>query len=399
MTERGGQGTVGKLRWFHPSYHDTAIFLWLFLLGTGWNLSTALALDVSVKENWCEDHPQQPKFKVIHAYKNRADRHQFAFSLEKRQWHPYQIVEFMIERTAPLRRTVKHRLDEARAECGGIPTPVQRAKIERLEAMLCSPWLYHVVNKVGEVNRFEGQDSRHLNDLARGVVVAHKLDETHPSLLTMCTGEARDAWIGHAYFASGHNILIARLAAQHSDFRSLRYYLRRRRYRAEGEATVQRVQDAAFSEIKAGRKLDPTRLRILVTKGAITPEQEQRLLDMRQRTRIGMGCLDPRRPPPSVAPDHVEGTICRVQRCTGCVHGVVFEESLEFLARARAELIFLKRSMPLATWAGTSFQEEESSLDAILSEFDEAKVKAMIDDWLGKFIARKVVPHDSYPSY
>jgi hypothetical protein len=52
MTQRGQEGFVGKLRWFHPSYHDTAIFLWLFLVGTGWNLATALSLDVSKDENW-----------------------------------------------------------------------------------------------------------------------------------------------------------------------------------------------------------------------------------------------------------------------------------------------------------------------------------------------------------
>jgi hypothetical protein len=69
---------VGKLRLFHPSHHDTGIFLWLFLIGTGWNLSTALAIDVSEETRWVDDHPHGTNFKVLHAFKDRAVRHQFA---------------------------------------------------------------------------------------------------------------------------------------------------------------------------------------------------------------------------------------------------------------------------------------------------------------------------------
>ncbi|MBO1905301.1 hypothetical protein KHP60_09710 [Microvirga sp. 3-52] len=399
MGVRGREGIVGKLRWFHPSYHDTAVFLWLFLLGTGWNLATALALDVTADNEWCQDHPQKPEFKIVHSYKERADRHVFALSLAKPEWHPYRIVRFMIERTAPMRRTVEHRLGEARERHDADPTPARARDVARLEAVARSPWLYHVVNKVGEVSCFEGQDCARLNEIARVVAKGHGLAEEHPSLLKMATGDSRDAWIGHAYAASGYDILIAKLGAQHADTRVLRHYLRQRRYRAHSEAAVRRVQDAAFAEIATGRKLDPTRLRILVEKGEITAEQERRLLDKRQRTRLGMGCLDPRNPPREVAPTHVEGSLCRVQRCTGCVHGLVFEDSLEPLARARAELIFIKRTFPLTAWAGSSWEDEERSLDATLAEFGADRVEPLIDHFLGKLTTGEIQPHDTYSSY
>ncbi len=110
MTDRGRQGIVGKLRWFHPSYHDTAVFLWLFLLGTGWNLATALSIDVSSDEKWFDDHPHKPEFKVLLSYKGRARKHVFALSLNKPEWHPFQIVRFIIDRTRVLRETIRRRL-------------------------------------------------------------------------------------------------------------------------------------------------------------------------------------------------------------------------------------------------------------------------------------------------
>ncbi len=149
MTERAREGIVGKLRWFHPSYQDTAIYFWLFLLGTGWNLATAVGIDISAEENWYEAHPQKPEFCVIHSFKGRADKHVFIPCLRKPEWHPYRIIKFMIERTAPLRRTVIKRLVEARTKLEIEGTPDMAAEVARLESMSRSPWLFHVVNKVG----------------------------------------------------------------------------------------------------------------------------------------------------------------------------------------------------------------------------------------------------------
>lgn len=399
MTERGREGFVGKLRWFHPSYHDTAIFLWLFLLGTGWNLSTALGLDVSAMGGWHEDHPQKPEFKILHAYKGRADKHQFVPSLAKPEWHPFGIVSYMIERTAPIRRTAQHRLDLLRPMLEREDSPQIERDIRRLEKIVSSPWIYHVVNKVGEVGTFADQDSARLNDIAREVVRRHDLELEHPDLPNITTSQARDAWIGHAYASSGHNVLLTRLAAQHSDARTLRHYLGRRRYRSQSEKAVRRVQDAAFSEIERGRVLDPTKLRIMVQNGRITPEQEARLLDGRQRTKQGMGCLDPTIPPRSIAPDHVEGSLCRVQRCTGCSHGLVFEDSLDSLAKSRAQLIHIKSRIPLSAWFGSSLEHEEKSIDATLTAFDTIKVEAAISAWLTKIDRGEVTVDDIYPSY
>jgi hypothetical protein len=73
--ERGTRGVSGLLRWILPGFPETSVFFWLFLLGTGWNYSTACAVDATDSEGWAQPHPQSEKFAVIHAFKNRAGRH------------------------------------------------------------------------------------------------------------------------------------------------------------------------------------------------------------------------------------------------------------------------------------------------------------------------------------
>jgi hypothetical protein len=273
------------------------------------------------------------------------------------------------------------------------------AEVARLESMSRSPWLFHVVNKVGEIGYLHSDDSSQLNAIGRLVAEKHSLVADHPTLAALVTGEARDAWIGHAYITSGNNILIARLAGQHDDYRSLVHYLRRRRYRVQSEGLVRSFQDATFAEIESGRILDAARIRLKLERGEITPEQERRLLDPRQRTRLGMGCLKSDSPPQDVSPDHVPGTKCRVQRCTGCINGIVFPESLDPLARARAELIYIQRTIPLTTWSGSSFEEEAASLDGTLADFNPATVEKAVQRWLNKILSGELQVHDTFPAY
>ncbi|QEL21905.1 hypothetical protein FQV39_04415 [Bosea sp. F3-2] len=399
MTERGREGIVGKLRWFHPSYHDTAVFLWIFLLGTGWNLATALSLDVSSDEQWFDDHPHKPQFRVLHGYKGRAHKHVFALSLNKPEWHPFQIIRFMTEQTRVLRETIRRRLTSLQTDQSKNPSPAIAAEIDRLQTDLRSPWLYHCVNKTGKVSALKNQDSGKLNSLVRRVAERADLLEMHPSLAEMTTSVARDAWIGFAHTKSGHNAVLTQLAAQHENQATLRHYLGRRRYRTHSEAAIRRVQDAVFTEIETKRAIDPTRIRILVQNGVITPEQEKRLLDLRHRTRLGMGCLDPMHPPREVAPGHPQGTICAVQRCTGCSLGVVFAESLSPLARAKAELMQLRRQLPMTSWIGSSFEEEADSLDKTLAQFPAENVDLATAEWTKRIQNGELVIHDTFPSY
>jgi hypothetical protein len=398
MGERAEKGWSAALRWFHPAYQDMAILLWLFLIGTGWNLSTALSLDVSVEANWCEPHPSNPKVTIIHAWKARADKHQFALSMTRPEWRPYQIIRSAMGMTETLRATVRYRLGKARELHARAPSQELAARIADLEKTAKSPWIYQLSNKLGEVSRFNDKDSNHLGPFIREVARRHGLLDHYPELVTLSTSDARDTWIGHAFVQSGYHVLLTQLASQHASPKTLKHYLKSRRYREHSESQVRAMQSALFGEISAGRIVDPTRLRLLVANGSITEEQESRLRDLRQRTVLGTGCLDPTDPPRSVAPDHASGALCRVQRCTGCQHGVVFAESLGPLARAYAELLQIQRRIPLASWMGSSFEDELASISETLKAFPDHDVHAQVAAWTEKFNDGTPI-HDTYPSY
>jgi hypothetical protein len=399
MSSRKQNGLFGALRWFHPSRKDTAVFLWLFMIGTGWNLATVLSIDISEEKLWCEKHPHKAGYVVMHAFKGRANRHVFGISMTKPEFHPYAVMKFMVARTEGLRQTLRRDLADARASYASAPSYQLKKQIKQLERWIKSPWLYHSSNEPGSVFAFTNDHSAMLNQFIRSVVRLNSLEEAHPTLLEFTTSLARDAWIGHAYVQSGYQVLIAQLAAQHADFRTLRHYLSRHRYRRDSEKTVRKVLDHTLGEIRAGQRLDPARVKILVAHGEITSEQAERLLDLRQRTRLGMGCLEPRHPPPDLVPDHVLGTICRPQPCAGCINCRSFDESLVPLAERLADLHFIRRHRPLMSWDGTSFSDEAEWIERILQQFDQAAVWDAYRQRMRRLEAGEIQPYDTYPLY
>lgn len=398
MTERAREGYVGKLRWFHPALYDTAAFIWLVMLHTGWNLATVFGIDISEDGSWFERHPHQPGFIVIHAWKDRADRHQFAICQERPEFHPYQVIKFMIARTARLRETLRIRLRRLEEENRREPSAELRRRIGDLHIAVKSPWLYHSLGKGGDIGWFKsGAGSTPLKHYIRAVAEKHSLVEEHPYLASLSPSQSRDAWINYAYASTGQT-LVAQYAAGHRNRRTLRYYLAARRYRRYSEKKFRVFQEHVFSEI-AARRLDPTRLRILVQNGQITPEMEARLLDLRNRTRMNMRCLDPLDPPKEVAPDHIASELCRVQRCTGCPHGIAFDDALEPLAHALADLHAERRIRPLDSWRGTSLEDEERSIAATLRQFDPEAVRAAYLARVDQLKSGEARVFDAYPLY
>lgn len=399
MSDRKRNGLFEALRWFHPSRRDTAVFLWLFMIGTGWNLATVLSIDISEESHWCEMHPHKVGYAVIHAFKDRANRHVFGISMTKPEFHPYAVMKFMIARTAGLRETLRRDLADAEAAFASAPSYELKKQIIRMKRWLKSPWLFHSANEPGSVRAFTNDHSAMLNQFVRSVVQLNSLEEAHPTLLKFTTSLARDAWIGHAYVQSGYQVLIARLAAQHANFRTLRHYLNRHRYRRQSEKVVRKVMDHTFGEIRAGQRLDPARVKILVAHGEITHEQAKRLLDLRQRTRLGMGCLEPRSPPPDLVPDHVPGTVCRPQPCAACIHSRSFDESLVPLAERLADLHFIRKHRPLQSWDGTSFSDEADRIERTLQQFDRVPAWDTYRHRMSRLEAGEVQPYDTYPLY
>lgn len=379
MSERQRETYPGKLRWLTPSRDDTSVFLWLFLLATRWNLATALAIDATGQ--WAFDHPTKPEFKVLSAYKARAGKHQLAFSRAKPEWRPFQIVQFMIERTEPLRRLVQARLTVAKRKAVRDKSSKLAKKIGELDSLARSPWLFHSLTDMSEVLCIRETESGPLNKLARAVAERHGETLDHPDLAKWKTSHCRDAWVGHVYETSEFDIVLAAAAIQHKDASKMGNYLTKARYQKLSERRVRSVQDAAFAEINRDGPLNLTRLRLLVANGSISEEESERLLDLGMQTQVGMRCKDPKNPPRNIAPQHPKGTLCAVQRCTGCGHGAVFDDSLPLLARRLVVLEERRSKTPVASWIGSSLEAEAGSVAAALGLFDLESVVAKMTAW------------------
>ena len=155
MSSRKRDGLFGALRWFHPSRRDTAVFLWLFMIGTGWNLSTVLSIDISDEKLWCEKHPHKAGYVVMHAFKGRPKKHVFGISMTKPEFHPYAIMKFMIAQTEGLRQTLRRDLADARATYASAPSYELKKQIKQLERWIKSPWLYHSANEPASLRIYQ----------------------------------------------------------------------------------------------------------------------------------------------------------------------------------------------------------------------------------------------------
>jgi hypothetical protein len=198
---------------------------------------------------------------------------------------------------------------------------------------------------------------------------------------TIDVTDLRDSFLSFTYRTSGYQWLVTKLAAGHTSMRTLGDYLRKRRWRAHGEAQVSRLQHALWHEIREHSIVDPAILYAMVQRGEISEEQRERWLSHKHRTRLGLGCRDFNHPPPNIAPDHKEGTGCRIHRCTLCEHGLVFSDSLDLLARRLAEVLSIQAGTPAISWLESSFPEELESLQQTISQFDPDEAEAALNKW------------------
>lgn len=395
--EHANAGIVGKLRWFFLGKSDTAVFLWIVLILTGFNYDSVLNIDITDETSWWLPALQSETRGQLIAFKERSGGQVFAPSDTKAEFHAYQIIKFMVAVTAPLRETLRIQRDKL---VGATTVPLSYetiAEISRLDAMIKSPWLYISLGEAGRVLCFEGQDSSWLNSFIREVAELGELDDVHPYLKSVTTRQPRKSLLEYTNETSGS--FMAAFAAGHSGLRELRYYLSRRKRKERSFKVVRTVVGKVIEDIEAKRPIDAAKIRIFLARGQVTPEQAERLNDLRQRTRLGMGCLQPQNPPKNVAPDHKPGTYCRVQRCTGCCHGVVFPESVKGLAYSLADLHYIKKHTPALSWTGSSFEAETRSIIQTLEQFDREIVDLHYRERKEKILAGTEVVLDGYASF
>lgn len=400
-----------------PSKSDARNVLYFQLVKTGWNEGTALAIDI---DDFVRPHPTDPQRELLHAIKARGDTEQIAHSMCKSEWSPANLVRKMIERTLPLRRTLRVRLETLQGEIGAQchlwdEKTVARKKLEaaNLRNSIRSPWLHVAKPFSASAAEYTPEDSGwaiaalSIQDTGRRpgsgpnagktaldllIEEANVLLKPEEKIQRITLSDLRDAFIGFSYERHGYQWLVAKLAAGHSSIKAAISYLRKHRYKQRDEGMVRRLGNGLFDEIRTYRIVDPAILFALVQRGVVTPEQRARWLAGKDRTYVGMGCLDYRNPPKSISPDHVQGNGCRVHRCSLCEHAVAFEDSVDGLARKRAELAYLRESMPLPAWLASSFVDEFERTDGYLVRFDAQTVRVRVGFWAKEIAEGRHVP-------
>jgi hypothetical protein len=380
---RASEGIVGKLRWFYPSLCDTLLFYNIFLIGTGWNESTALNLDISTPQ-WASTHHLQPKIKILKAFKPRSRAHQYASSLEHSEWRPYQIICYMLEATAGLRRRLLYDIDKLKAHPQLESDPALRNRLITLLQRSKSPWLFHSLDHIGEVLALTSSFNTCVNASLNDLILRHGIRDSRGHLCKVTSSDWRDAFAANVN-ESERGIFSASVALGHVSRRIIHRYLNQARLRRRADAHVMTMMRGAFSEIESGRTLDGSTLRVLVQQGTITEEQRKRISDFRNRSRTGFGCLDPMSPPAHIAPDHKAGMLCRVQRCAICPLAVVFDDNTDLALRRYAELIKIQEMVPACTWAESDYPIEKDALESVISQIPANEVDKALKRHLAMF--------------
>lgn len=362
-----------------PSREDIQACFALFLLRTGWNASVALDLDVEQESNWFRPHPTSERHHLVFSVKERGNTEQVAIGLTKSDLSPGTLIHALLERTAPLRETLQAELSELLKHS---LTPETQNRVDELRESVRSPWIYVHSRSHFEIRSLDRKayaDATNLGELIGQLNVGRPADDQIPA---MTISDFRDSFISYAYQRSGYSWLIAQLAAGHKSIESLKTYLRKRRFHAHGAGQLVKLGNAMWAEISVHRCVDAAILFAMVQRGEVTPEQRQRWLAYKDRTRVGMVCRDFKHPPKHIAPHHVEGAGCRVHRCILCEHGIVLEDSVDHLCRRVAELRHLQCELPLVTWLQSSFCDELERTETVLeANFDREHVALLVQAW------------------
>lgn len=388
-----------RARWSVPLLEDVAAAISLVLLHTGWNVDTVLSLDVSADSRWFDRRAGDGEAGsvAIYALKRRTNREQIATSLVRPFSHPFAVIETMRLATEPLRRAVRHQL----AELEATQSPHQvDPQLSRLKAMASSPWLYlsrtsQGAGRVGWVS-MSGQVFRTFNRFAREAssLAAKRGEDTNvqEAISSLRMSDLRDGYAAFLNEGSLFNTFLVKRALGHNSLRTTMRYLDKKRDVARRYREYAQFQENLFDEIATAGRVDSTVLMMRTRVGPLTAEQRARLGDHRQRTRMGMGCLDPMNPPIEIAPGHSGGP-CAVQRCTLCQHGVVFSDSWPALAKRAAELEHIRGRTPQERFVDSSFYLEWIAIESLIKKMnldDQAAFGAAVAEHLSLLRDHKV---------
>lgn len=396
-----------------PTVEEAEVAYHLALMNSGWNPSTLSNLDVT-SPFLLSDHPKDDKQLVltadsdevatIHADKPRAGgKTQFCTALKKHSSSAPMIVAAYLKRVERLREILKQDYQEVMAElvrmqaAGEERTTIEKQfrRVQEIRNGCTSVWLYlDRRNKITwldgmKLPRYERKEK--LKPITYMGLLLERLNarralEGGPAIPLVTPSDFRDIYARWVYVQSGGNILAVMLALGHASVSTTGRYLENNIFSAENDEHARHFMTHLFAEMEHGR-VDLTILAQLVRHGPLTPDMAARLAEYRQlmRSRIGVGCADPRNPPEQIAPSHIIGRLCGTQRCLkDCPHAKFLPESLQGIAMRVEELHAMSDHLPRETWLRGGFQEELDAGESLLETmYPKATVAEARNKWRG----------------
>lgn len=414
-----------------PTVEEADIAFHTALMGSGWNPSTLVTgIDATLPERifrhpkdakQCvlmvdepEDNGEDMEEVIMQGSKRRAGgRMQFCMGKTTNPASPPAIVAAWLERTTPLREQLKQDCGAARVELARLKTAgAPKESIERqfqhvnsLQQGLRNVWLY--VDPRGKINwigskqrfRYKSPDTK-LNQTYLGRIIsrlnAERTVRGEPAIWRVQPSDFRDIYARWVYNQTGGNIIAVMLALGHASLRSTNAYTDNNVFNAENDETVRRFMTHLLRELEQGR-VDLTILAQLVRHGPLTSEMQGRLGEYRSlmRSRVKVGCADPKHPPAHIEPDHAGGKWCGTQRCLrDCQHARFLPESVDGIVMRVEELLVMSDHLPLETWMRGGFERELEAGEFLLAElYRRDTVEKARAHWREKIrIGKHVVP-------
>lgn len=420
LSKRGLERRVMRAIQF-PTVEEADIAFHLALMNSGWNPSTLIKVDAD-DPYLTRDHPKNPGQLVLSSIDdtdNAADeetlkadkaraggRTQFCIGQKSQSSSAPMVVAAYLKRISPLREIVKADCKAAEQELsrlhssGGTDEAIaaQFMRVQTLKRWSRSVWLYvDLKGNIGSLNILDWK--RYPNpDGGKGPVsyldvVRHRVNAQRPAddqIPKVTPGDFRDIYARWVFIQSRGNILTVMLALGHASLETTQGYLRHKIYKVEHDDQIRSFMNHLFDGLGRG-EVDLTKLAQLGRYGEITPEMEARLTEYRvlQRSRIGMGCANPRHPPVHVAPGHVPGRLCGTNRCLKqCEHARFHPDAMDGIAMRVEELMVMFERLPREAWLKGGFQDELDVGEALLeSVFLDTAVTEVREAWRKRILA------------
>lgn len=397
-----------------PTVWEVEAAIHVALLDSGWNPSTLMNVDAT-DPNCVAPSLKDPAYFTLHAEEDGVDegaqtlsmsapkpraqgRLQTCHGLAKNTCSAPEIVRAMIQRTEPLREMLREQLRDAIAQYSelrqaGSDRKVLGKAFRRVAAFkrgVRSVWVYvdpkgkvMWVEKVGLIRYSSG--GRKEKDLSYLAKVVAQQAAAGQIIGKVTPSDLRDLY-ARRFLRSGGSVIALMLALGHGRLATTAKYLENNVFRAENDDVVRRFLEHLFGQLEDGR-VDLTILAQLSRHGPLTDEMAARLLEYRNlmKSRLGVGCIDPRNPPPSVQPNHVPGHFCGGQRCMLCPHARYLPESLDGFAMRAEELMVVADLIPREAWLRLRFDDEQQHVEGLLENlYPSAEVSIARERWRSK---------------